>query len=623
MCLVEEKKSSKPVLACATIIVNGMHVYTYSNMIKKSREGIIEFFLLNHPLDCPICDQSGECDLQDQTIIFGADKSRFYESHKRAVENKNYSPLIKFMLNRCIHCSRCVRFLNEVGENYSLSLLGRGSSMEIGTFTDNMHYNTLSGNIIDLCPVGALTSKPYAFLARPWELIDLKFIDIFDTTMSKIKINFRGLNVVRILPFVSEKLNEEWITDKIRFSYDAYNLQRLVAPVFIFNNQFFYCSWKNLLFCFKKFYLNNLKFLYYSNKNSNFNVFIGKFVDISSIVYLNKFLKSQFDVINLLFDFKIDSKNFNDFRMFYLSKQNINLYNKIYLVNCNLRYENPIINLELKRFLANKSNFFYYFGYLYNFNFNNIGHNFYNFYKNYLFNEKILCLLSSNNLNLIDYFILVTEFFSKTRIILLNTLNISTIFLDELNIFTKKFFLRENFLIFNFSYDDFYKKFYNFSKQNCVIYQGSHGEYGASKSNIVFPSTFFFEKKPHISVNLLGSMIDIYDTFYKYSLVNIKDDWKIFKIKSEILFNKKLHINIIKYFDFITPNYFKKLFYFNPKNNFNFVFNKINFFIQNKFSFIFINNYFSSDIISRLSPIFLLSSVKFNVTNDFVWLKKY
>lgn len=167
MCLVEEKKSVKPVLACSTIIVNNMSIYTYSNITKKSREGIIEYLLINHPLDCPICDQAGECDSQDQTLVFGADRSRYYETHKRAVENKNYSPLIKFMLNRCIHCARCVRFLNEITDNYSISLLGRGSNIEISSFIENNSYTTLSGNIIDLCPVGASTSKPYAFLARP------------------------------------------------------------------------------------------------------------------------------------------------------------------------------------------------------------------------------------------------------------------------------------------------------------------------------------------------------------------------------------------------------------------------------------------------------------------------
>lgn len=168
MCLVEEKKSAKPILSCSTLINNGMQIYTYSKTVKKAREGVIEYLLINHPLDCPICDQGGECDLQDQTLMFGADRSRFYESHKRAVENKNYSPIIKFALNRCIHCSRCVRFLNEVSETYSLSLLGRGLTTEISSYLNFYNdYTELSGNIIDLCPVGALTSKPYAFLSRP------------------------------------------------------------------------------------------------------------------------------------------------------------------------------------------------------------------------------------------------------------------------------------------------------------------------------------------------------------------------------------------------------------------------------------------------------------------------
>jgi len=165
MCLIEEKSSIKPVASCAVSIVNGMSIFTQTEMVKKAREGVIEYLLINHPLDCPICDQGGECDLQDQTLVFGADRGRFYEL-KRSTPNKNFGFLVKTYLNRCIHCARCTRFLQEVAGVDDLGLLGRGLKSEISTYVDVFIKSELSGNIIDLCPVGALTSKPYAFKAR-------------------------------------------------------------------------------------------------------------------------------------------------------------------------------------------------------------------------------------------------------------------------------------------------------------------------------------------------------------------------------------------------------------------------------------------------------------------------
>lgn len=208
MCLIEEKSSLKPVASCAVTIVAGMHIYTQTEMVKKAREGVIEYLLINHPLDCPICDQGGECDLQDQTMVFGADRGRFYEA-KRTTPNKNLGFLVKTFLNRCIHCARCTRFLQEVAGFSKLSLLGRGYKTEISTYTEQFLTTEISGNIIDLCPVGALTSKPYAFKARPWELVSVYMYDIVEPFGANIELNYRGLELMRILPRINYELNGE------------------------------------------------------------------------------------------------------------------------------------------------------------------------------------------------------------------------------------------------------------------------------------------------------------------------------------------------------------------------------------------------------------------------------
>jgi NADH-quinone oxidoreductase chain G len=237
MCLIEEVKQFKPLAACSIIITNNMNLYTHTIKTKKSREAVLEFLLINHPLDCPICDQGGECDLQDQTLLFGSDRGRFYE-YKRAVENKECGPLIKTIMNRCIHCTRCVRFINELAGNNQLGITGRGYKMEIGFYIDNFLDSEVSGNIIDLCPVGALTSKPYAFKGRPWELKSFDFIDFFDSFHSNIKIEIRNEKIMRILPKINDFINEEWITDKIRFCYDGLRIQRLYYPILKKNNIF-------------------------------------------------------------------------------------------------------------------------------------------------------------------------------------------------------------------------------------------------------------------------------------------------------------------------------------------------------------------------------------------------
>ena len=251
MCLVEVKGGPpKPQASCAMGVKdlrpgpNGEtpEMFTNSPMVKKAREGVMEFLLINHPLDCPICDQGGECDLQDQAMAFGVDSSRFHEN-KRAVEDKYVGPLVKTIMNRCIHCTRCVRFTTEVAGISELGLIGRGEDAEITTYLEQAMTSELQGNVIDLCPVGALTSKPYAFQARPWELTKTESIDVMDAVGSAIRVDTRGREVMRILPRVNEAVNEEWISDKTRFIWDGLRSQRLDRPYVRKNGRLVPASW--------------------------------------------------------------------------------------------------------------------------------------------------------------------------------------------------------------------------------------------------------------------------------------------------------------------------------------------------------------------------------------------
>jgi NADH-quinone oxidoreductase subunit G len=237
MCLVELKGSPKPVASCAWGVrdcrpgPNGEppEIFTRTPLVKRAREGVMEFLLINHPLDCPICDQGGECDLQDEAMAYGIDHNRFHEN-KRAVEDKFIGPLVKTVMTRCIHCTRCVRFAAEVAGVPELGATGRGEDMEITTYLEHAMRSELQGNVIDLCPVGALTSKPYAFKARPWELEKTESVDVMDAVGSNIRVDTRGRAVMRVLPRLHEDINEEWISDKTRFIWDGLAKQRLDRP---------------------------------------------------------------------------------------------------------------------------------------------------------------------------------------------------------------------------------------------------------------------------------------------------------------------------------------------------------------------------------------------------------
>ena len=284
MCLVEvEGGPPKPVASCAMACGEGMVVKTESEMVKKARKGVMEMLLINHPLDCPICDQGGECDLQDQAVAYGYDRSRYHEN-KRAVKDKYLGPTIKTIMTRCINCTRCVRFGEEIAGVTELGQLNRSENAEIGTFIEKAVSTELSGNMIDICPVGALTSKPYAFKARSWELKKTETIDVHDAVGSNIRVDSRGGEVMRVLPRLHEDVNEEWINDRTRFAYDGLKKNRLDRPYIRKDKKLVPCSWEEALAAAG----DKLK----TFKHGNIAAYAGDLCDAESMYALKSLMKN-------------------------------------------------------------------------------------------------------------------------------------------------------------------------------------------------------------------------------------------------------------------------------------------------------------------------------------------
>ena len=350
MCLVEVVGGPpKPVASCAMNVTEGMQIHTNTEMVKKAREGVMEFLLVNHPLDCPICDQAGECDLQDQAYQYGKGKSDYHE-HKRAVKDKNMGPLIKTQMTRCIHCTRCVRFIEDIAGTCEIGAIGRGENMEITTYLEKNISSELSGNVIDLCPVGALTSKPYAFKARSWELKKTNSIDLMDAMGSNIRIDSRGIEVMRILPIANDDINEEWLSDKARFCYDGLKYQRL-DKFFIKNSrdQKLQVVDQDQAFNF----VNNLI------KNNQPNQIAALSGSLSAIeeIYTLKNILDQLNITNYdcrLTGQKIDSKD----RASYLFNSELNGIDQAdfcLLIGVNPKKDAPVLNARIrKRFLSKK-----------------------------------------------------------------------------------------------------------------------------------------------------------------------------------------------------------------------------------------------------------------------------
>ena len=556
MCLVEMEKSNKPIASCAMPASEGMNIKTNTNLVEKARKGVMEFLLANHPLDCPVCDQGGECDLQDQSLYYGVDKSRFSEN-KRYVSEKYMGPLIKTQMTRCIHCTRCVRFATEIAGVPEIGAVGRGENMEITTYLEKSMESELSGNVIDLCPVGALTSKPYAFSARPWELKKTESIDVLDAVGSNIRVDTYGWEVKRILPRLNEDINEEWISDKTRYSCDGLLKQRLDTPYVKKNNKLVKSSWDEALnLIFKKFN---------ETEKSEIAGHIGDLVSLETTLAFKKF----FELLgsnNLEFREKKFYINSED-KMNYLFNSSINGIEKsdlILLVGCNPRHEATILNARIRKAFRNNKTPIFSIGnpgdqtYEYKI----IGDNTqtikdiieekHEFNKVFDTAKKPLIIIGESALELnsggfifeeLKNFLyqkkLISEKWNALNILIQNA---STVGALDLKIINKD---KNNFEFFNNIKNNKFKILYllnsdnlKFEKNNeFIIYQGSHGDRGAEIADVILPSAAYTEENGFYQ-NLEGRVQECRKASYPAG--EALESWKVLNKLTNAYKNKNL-----------------------------------------------------------------------------------
>ena len=345
MCLVEMERAPKLIASCAMPVSEGMVIKTDTPKVKKSREGVMEFLLINHPLDCPICDQGGECDLQDQAFKYGKGKNRYTEN-KRSVKDKNLGPLVKTEMTRCIHCTRCIRFSTEVAGVPEMGAVNRGEHMEIASYLEKTLTSELSGNIIDLCPVGALTSKPYEFTARSWELEKTESIDVMDAVGSNIRVDSRGLEVMRILPKLNEDINEEWLSDKARFSYDGLKVQRIDTPYIRQNGKLVEASWDEAISKI----VENIGYI----KGESIAAIAGTMVNAESLFLLKKMLGTlgSKNIDANQFGYRIDSTSRSNY-LFNSGIAGVEKADICLLVGANPRQVAPVLNARIGKMVRN------------------------------------------------------------------------------------------------------------------------------------------------------------------------------------------------------------------------------------------------------------------------------
>lgn len=612
MCLVEVSGILKPVASCALPISDNMKIFTNSKLVKKAREGILEFILINHPLDCPICDQGGECDLQDQSLIFGNDIGRFYE-YKRSTNDKNCGPLIKTIMTRCIHCTRCVRFIEEIAGFKYLGLIGRGNSMEIINFSEKIILSEISGNLIDLCPVGALTSKPYSFIARSWELNSLNTIDLNDSMHVNIRVDIRDFKILRILPRNNKNLNENWISDITRFCFDGIQNNRLIIPYLKNDNVFVIQNWSSILFFLKNIFQNRKRI----------NFILGNFLDLETIILLKKITK-KFGNYSIKINLNSVENNLNiDFRKNFIFNVKLNdliKFKNFFLIGLNLRLENPLLNVRLK-FISNKKNVkVFSIGSTFNNNYF-----LYNFYNNimelikifegksllnnilaimnqnfFLIGESFLNLFKNNFLflNFFNYF-KNNFYYSFLNNNVLNILNNDLNLEQSINNFSDKTYgnlMYNDEIIYSINVDNF---FLNKNKKNKLFYifQGHHllKNTNINDFNVLLPTATFFEK----SNNFLNFFGLIQKTkFILFPNKNSRTDFRILYIIFKFLKNLNINLNNLNY-DFFSLNFFN---FFIHCKNFSFLKFKFNNLNINSF----ITNIYKSNQILRSSLILLM-----------------
>ena len=547
MCLVEMEKSRKPIASCAMPAAEGMNIKTNTDLVEKARKGVMEFLLANHPLDCPVCDQGGECDLQDQSMYYGVDKSRFAEN-KRQVKEKYMGPLIKTQMTRCIHCTRCVRFATEVAGVPEIGAIGRGENMEITTYLEQAMDSELSANVIDLCPVGALTSKPYAFEARPWELKKTESIDVMDAVGSNIRIDTYNWEVKRILPRLNNNINEEWISDKTRYSCDGLLKQRLDVPYIKKDNKLQRSNWDEAITLL----VNKIK----SVNNDEIAGHVGDMVNLENALAFKKFF-SILNSKNLEFrerKFYINSSDKSNY-IFNTSIKGIEEADLILLIGTNPRQEATMLNARIRKaFVKNKIKIFSIGdpGDL-TYDYTKIGgttddikkilNNDVEFSKKLSTSKKPIVIIGESALELQSGKYIMEEFknfLKKNNLInnewnALNILpqNASTVGLIDLKILTKE--EEEKCSFFEKLDSNKFKLIYLLGSDNLeikkdnefIVYQGSHGDRGAEIADIVLPSAAFTEQNG-LYENLEGRIQECKKA--SYPIGEALEDWKIFNL---------------------------------------------------------------------------------------------
>ena len=545
MCLVEMEKSPKPIASCAMPAAEGMNIKTNTSLVEKARKGVMEFLLANHPLDCPVCDQGGECDLQDQSLYYGVDKSRFVEN-KRDVKEKYMGPLIKTQMTRCIHCTRCVRFATEVAGVPEIGAIGRGENMEITTYLEKSMESELSANVIDLCPVGALTSKPYAFEARPWELKKTESIDVMDAVGSNIRVDTYNWEVKRILPRLNNEINEEWISDKTRYSCDGLSKQRLDVPYIKKENKLQKSNWDEAI--------NLLVKKIQSFKPEEIAGHIGDMVNMETALGFKKLFKI-FKSKNIEFrekNFYINPSEKMNY-IFNSSISGIEESDLILLIGTNPRYEATILNARIRKAFVQRKVPIFSIGnpgdltYDYNIigsktdDIKKIINNENDISKKILLAKKPIIIIGESALELKSgkyIFEELKKFLVNNNLInenwnALNILaqNASTVGLLDLKILPIE--KEDNSSFFNNLNNKKFKFLYlmasdnlDFKKDNeFVVYQGSHGDRGAELADIILPSATYTEQNG-LYENLEGRLQECKKA--SYPIGEALEDWKIF-----------------------------------------------------------------------------------------------
>ena len=524
MCLVELEKAPKPIASCAMPAAEGMNIKTNTTFVEKARKGVMEFLLANHPLDCPVCDQGGECDLQDQSLYYGVDKSRFVEN-KRDVKEKYMGPLIKTQMTRCIHCTRCVRFATEVAGVPEIGAIGRGENMEITTYLEKSMESELSANVIDLCPVGALTSKPYAFEARPWELKKTESVDVMDAVGSNIRVDTYNWEVKRILPRLNNEINEEWISDKTRYSCDGLLKQRLDVPYIKKNNKLQKSTWDEAI--------NLLVDKIHSVQPNEIAGHIGDMINMENALSFKKFFKTL----------KSENLEFREKNFYINQDEKMNyIFNSSIGNPGDLTYEYEIIgdSTEDIKKIVNKEH---------------------DFSQKLLSAKKPIIIIGESALELKSGEYIFEEF---KRFLIKNNLinenwnglnilvqNASTVGLLDLKILQDKKEKSSSF------FDDLknrkFKLLYLLGSDNLefqkndefIVYQGSHGDRGAEIADLILPSATYTEQNG-LYENLEGRIQE--GKKASYPIGEALEDWKIFNriIKKLNLQEKTLNFDELR-----------------------------------------------------------------------------